>query len=131
MSSVGKRPIVWVCHSMGGLLVKKMLVEEWKNGDKHNICCNTRGIIFYSTPHRGSHVAALNQTTQMLVWPSIEVQELREESPQLLKLHEEFLEMLKKYTIEIVSFSETKSTLVTVLKFPIRFVSSISAGMFL
>lgn len=50
------------------------------------------------------------------------------ESPQLLRLHEEFLEMLKEYHIEIVSFAETKSTLVTALKFPFQFVSLDSAG---
>ncbi|XP_032663066.1 protein SERAC1 isoform X2 [Odontomachus brunneus] len=127
MANVGQRPLVWVSHSMGGLLVKKMLVEEWKTGDKNDICKNTRAIVFYSTPHRGSHVAALKQTTQMLVWPTVEVQELREESPQLLQLHEEFLEMLKEYPIEIVSFAETKSTLVTALKFPFQFVSLDSA----
>lgn len=54
------------------------LFIEWKNGDKNNICKNTRGIVFYSTPHRGSRVAAIKQTVQMLVWPSVEVQELRE-----------------------------------------------------
>lgn len=78
LAGVGKRPIVWICHSMGGLIVKKMLVEEWKNGDKNKICTNTKSIIFYSTPHRGSHVAALKQLTEILVWPSIEVQELRQ-----------------------------------------------------
>ncbi|XP_017795657.1 PREDICTED: protein SERAC1 [Habropoda laboriosa] len=126
-AGVGKRPAIWVCHSMGGLLVKKMLVDEWKNGDKNDICKNTRAIIFYSTPHLGSRVAALKQTTQMVVWPSVEVQELREESPQLLQLHNEFLDMLKEYPMEIVSFSEIKSTHVTPLKVPFQFVTPISA----
>lgn len=36
--------------------------------------------------------------------------------------------MLKEYHIEIVSFAETKSTLITPLKFPVQFVSSNSAG---
>ncbi|XP_011506367.1 PREDICTED: protein SERAC1 isoform X2 [Ceratosolen solmsi marchali] len=126
-AGVGKRSIIWVCHSMGGLLVKKMLVEEWKNGDKNNLLRNSKGIIFYSTPHRGSRVAALNQTTQLLVWPSAEVQELREQSPQLLQLHEDFLKMLKEYNIEVISFGETKPTRVTALKVPLRFVNSDSA----
>ncbi|CAL7936144.1 unnamed protein product [Xylocopa violacea] len=126
-AGIGKRPTIWVCHSMGGLLVKKMLVDEWKNGDKNDICKNTRSIIFYSTPHRGSRVAALKQVTQMVVWPSVEVQELREESPQLLELHNEFLDMLKEYPIEIISFSETKSTHITPLKVPFQFVTSNSA----
>ncbi|KYM95025.1 Protein SERAC1 [Cyphomyrmex costatus] len=127
MANVGQRPLIWVAHSMGGLLIKKMLVEEWKTGDKNGICKNTKAILFYGTPHRGSHVAALKQTTQMLLWPTVEVQELREESPQLLRLHEEFLEMLNKYCIEIVSFAEAKPTLVTALKFPFQFVSLNSA----
>lgn len=55
-----------------------VLLIEWKTGDKHDICKNTKAIVFYSTPHRGSHVAALKQMTQMLVWPTVEVQELRE-----------------------------------------------------
>lgn len=50
------------------------------------------------------------------------------ESPQLLRLHEEFLEMLNEYRIEIVSFAEAKPTLVTALKFPFQFVSLNSAG---
>ncbi|CAK9797149.1 Protein SERAC1 [Anthophora quadrimaculata] len=126
-AGVGKRPTIWVCHSMGGLLAKQMLVNEWKNGDKNNICKNTRGIIFYSTPHQGSRVATLKQTVRMVVWPSVEVQELREESPQLLQLHDEFLDMLKEYPMEIVSFSETKSTHVTPFKVPFQFVTSKSA----
>ncbi|KAJ8680523.1 hypothetical protein QAD02_016310 [Eretmocerus hayati] len=127
VAGVGKRPIIWACHSMGGLLVKKMLVEEWKNGDANNILRNTKGIVFYSTPHRGSHIASLNQTTQMLIWPSIEVQELREESPQLLQLHDDFLKMLKEHDIEIISFTETKPTRCTALKVPITIVNSNSA----
>lgn len=60
------------------LILLSILLIEWKSGDKHDICKNTKAILFYGTPHRGSHVAALKQMTQMLVWPTVEVQELRE-----------------------------------------------------
>lgn len=125
LAGVGKKPIVWICHSMGGLLAKTMLVEEWKTGDKHNICKMSKAIIFYSTPHHGSSIAAFNQATEMLVWPSIEVKELREQSPKLIDLHANFIKMLDNYPMDIVSFSETKPTLVKRLKF--QFVQPKSA----
>lgn len=55
-----------------------VLALENPNSDIRNICLNTKGIVFYSTPHRGSRLANLNQATALLLWPSVEVQELRE-----------------------------------------------------
>lgn len=42
------------------------------------MCLNTRGIIFYSTPHLGSRIANINHAIALVLWPSVEVQELRE-----------------------------------------------------
>lgn len=86
---------------MGGLLIKNILnkgkkFEEydkrweecsamrifaaWESGneDLRNMCLNTKGIVFYSTPHLGSRFANLSQATSLVLWPSVEVQELRE-----------------------------------------------------
>lgn len=46
--------------------------------EKQALFNQTKAIVFYSTPHKGSHLAALNATSQMIIWPSVEVQELRE-----------------------------------------------------
>lgn len=48
------------------------------NPNVKNISLNTKGIVFYSTPHKGSRLANLNQAAALLLWPSVEVQELRE-----------------------------------------------------
>ncbi|KAK4236388.1 hypothetical protein C8A03DRAFT_45622 [Achaetomium macrosporum] len=52
------RPIVFVAHSLGGIIVKQALMiarNEWKVfGD---ILTSTKGIVFFGTPHRGSDVA--------------------------------------------------------------------------
>ncbi|ENN72409.1 hypothetical protein YQE_10952, partial [Dendroctonus ponderosae] len=93
-SEVGKRPIVWITHSMGGLIVKNIF-----------------------TPHSGSKVANLSNAVSLVLWPSVEVQELKENSPQLKVIHDEFLNIVRVVPMKVVTFVETKSTVVTALKF--------------
>nr|CAH7741056.1 unnamed protein product [Callosobruchus chinensis] len=116
---LGDKPIVWVTHSMGGLIVKNILCKafESENDNVRKICSNTKGVVFYSTPHNGSRLANLSQATALLLWPSVEVQELRENSPKLKAIHEKFLQIVKEVPMKIVAFVETKSTVVTAMKF--------------
>ena len=59
-----------------GLLVKKMLLEASKKPEMSTIINNTRGIIFYSVPHHGSHLAEYSVNIRYLLFPSLEVKEL-------------------------------------------------------
>ncbi|XP_034235371.1 protein SERAC1-like isoform X2 [Thrips palmi] len=126
---VGTRPIIWVTHSMGGLLVKHMLISayESENKDLHNIFRNTKAIVFFSCPHLGSEVADLKMTTEKLFWPSLEVQELRYRSAALVDLHLRFLQLLEVSRMSILSFAETKATSVTAMRLPVNFVQPHSA----
>jgi pimeloyl-ACP methyl ester carboxylesterase len=53
---VGERPTVFVVHSMGGIIVKRMLRAALESTDKSHtdFFNNTRGIVFLATPHTGS-----------------------------------------------------------------------------
>jgi triacylglycerol esterase/lipase EstA (alpha/beta hydrolase family) len=54
------RPIVWVSHSLGGVVVKKTIINAYVSGDYYkSIHDATRGVIFFATPHRGGHGATL------------------------------------------------------------------------
>lgn len=54
------RPIVWLCHSLGGLVVKKAIITAYVSGDYYKIIHDaTRGVVFFGTPHRGGHLAKL------------------------------------------------------------------------
>ena len=108
-SGVGKRPVVFVGHSMGGLIIKRMLAESELNNDNEFIK-NTKGIVFYSTPHNGSQVAKLNAGSKLLFFPSTEVQDLEANSPALDILHQTFLELAKRFQMKVVSFGETVPT---------------------
>ncbi|ETV80332.1 hypothetical protein H257_06644 [Aphanomyces astaci] len=48
------RPVVFVTHSMGGLVVKKMLHDAATS----SLAQRTKGLVFYGVPHHGSPVAA-------------------------------------------------------------------------
>jgi hypothetical protein len=60
-----QRPIVFVCHSLGGIVVKKALIlahERSSNPDFQDILRNTRAIAFLGVPHEGSRFADFGHT---------------------------------------------------------------------
>uniref|UniRef100_A0A667XFZ7 Protein SERAC1 n=1 Tax=Myripristis murdjan TaxID=586833 RepID=A0A667XFZ7_9TELE len=109
-AGVGERPVVWVAHSMGGLLVKKMLLDASEDPDMHELMKNTKGIVFYSVPHNGTSMAEYSVNVRYLLFPSIEVRELCKDSPALHDLNENFLNIAKDREIKVLSFAETLPT---------------------
>lgn len=124
-------PVVWLAHSMGGLIVKQVLTEASTstNEDFAKLPENTKAIVFYSTPHKGSSLATMPRAAAAVFWPSQDVRQLQENSPTLLMLHKSFLNLADLYNWETISFAETQPTLVTAFKVPIHFVESNSADL--
>ncbi len=86
---LGDRPIVFVCHSLGGLLVKQMLrhaldfgVTPWRS-----IAERTTGIIFLSTPHSGSDISNWMKHIGALLRLTVSVDELKAHDPRLRELN--------------------------------------------
>jgi hypothetical protein len=54
-------PIVFVCHSLGGLLVKQLLRHaiEMRNDAWRRIADQTKAVVFLATPHRGANLASI------------------------------------------------------------------------
>uniref|UniRef100_A0A2R9AMG5 Protein SERAC1 n=1 Tax=Pan paniscus TaxID=9597 RepID=A0A2R9AMG5_PANPA len=109
-AGVGDRPVVWISHSMGGLLVKKMLLEASMKPEMSTVINNTRGIIFYSVPHHGSRLAEYSVNIRYLLFPSLEVKELSKDSPALKTLQDDFLEFAKDKNFQVLNFVETLPT---------------------
>lgn len=131
-SNVGQdRPVVWVGHSMGGLLIKSIMVQAAQSEDPaiRRIAENSHAVMFLGTPHRGSAIAKLKQHTSALVWPSVEVRELEENSTQLLHLNKTFLKAISTLPKkpEIVSICEGIPTELTSFKVPLHIVPESSA----
>ncbi|KAI1211995.1 TPR-like protein [Annulohypoxylon truncatum] len=56
-----QRPLVFVCHSLGGLVVKEALVEANLDTTCKCIIEATRLLVFFATPHRGGNYAGIGE----------------------------------------------------------------------
>jgi len=53
------RPLLFVAHSLGGLLVKQALVEARIDPEYRCLKSSTCGLVFFATPHRGGEAAGV------------------------------------------------------------------------
>lgn len=109
-SGIGKRPIIWVGHSMGGLLIKEMLRIANDMDLLRPLVKQTKGIVFYSVPHKGASLAAFGRPISYLVYPTIEVRQLTPGSQKLKALHSSFKDLMFKEGIPLLSFAEGQTT---------------------
>ncbi|XP_067618294.1 uncharacterized protein [Eurosta solidaginis] len=123
------QPIVWVGHSKGGLFIKQIIVDAWECGRPAvaPLWRSSRGVFFYSVPHRGSHLACIKAP---LLARSIEMLDIEKNNKYLLDLHRRFagLYYLGHIKIEVFSFVETALTLMSVLYLRIVGVDSADPG---
>ncbi|KAG4277747.1 hypothetical protein FPRO04_06990 [Fusarium proliferatum] len=52
------RPLIFICHSLGGVVFKEFLVQVTLNKDLEHLAHSVAGVIFLGCPHRGSRVAS-------------------------------------------------------------------------
>ncbi|XP_021666471.2 uncharacterized protein LOC110654698 isoform X1 [Hevea brasiliensis] len=108
-AGIGNRPVVFVTHSMGGLVVKQML-HKAKAEKINKLVNNTVGIVFYSCPHFGSKLADMPWRMGLVFRPAPTIGELRSGSPRLVELNDFIRHLHKKRLVEVLSFCETKVT---------------------
>ena len=128
LANIGKKPIVWVCHSMGGLILKQMLINLANTPNGSSIIENTKGIVFYSTPHLGSSFAKRAMHLSLALLPSKEIEDLALNNKYLKTLNEEFIDLAKGKNWKIISFCENFSTYVGYNLY-VRLVSENSARL--
>ncbi|KVI06662.1 Armadillo-like helical [Cynara cardunculus var. scolymus] len=108
-AGIGDRPVVFVTHSMGGLVVKQML-HQARMENRDNLVNNTAGVVFYSCPHFGSKLADLPWRMGFVLRPAPSIGELRRGSPRLVELNDFIRRLHKRGSLDVLSFCETKVT---------------------
>jgi len=109
------RPIIFVAHSLGGLIVKDAIhyadTHRSTRPDLATILDATRGVMFLGTPHRGSAVTTLPKLVASIVQAVQDVnvdliRDLERESQTLDRIGDSFAQILNKRTFTVYSFEE-------------------------
>lgn len=119
---IGSRPIIFVAHSMGGLVVKKAYVLGKHDRQYSNLIAQVYGILFLATPHRGAQYAKiLNNILSTIPFGTTSkayVAELGPQSSSLQEINEQFSKFCEE--LQLASFFETMKTSVGVTKVLVR-----------
>ncbi|KAI1820100.1 hypothetical protein F4861DRAFT_89113 [Xylaria intraflava] len=107
-------PIIWVCHSLGGILVKRALLysndlRASQHEDYRSIYASTYGIVFLGTPHTGSDIATWGTVLQAMsdaVVPrsffqseSVLLKTLKRDNETLQNINVHFLDIYQRFKI--------------------------------
>lgn len=108
LDGIGHYPIVFICHSLGGLLVKQMLrhAYDFNKAEFKRIADQTRGIVFLSTPHSGSGIANWINYLGILLRPTVSMRELQAHHPGLRDLNNWFRHHPKTPETKILVYCE-------------------------
>ncbi|KAI1149277.1 hypothetical protein F4825DRAFT_464274 [Nemania diffusa] len=107
-----ERILVFLCHSMGGIIVKRALVHAKSDESYETIRTSTSGLVFFATPHRGGNGAAVGDIATkiargVLLNPGNTFMEaLKRNSIFAETLIDDFRQQLEDYPV--LSFYETR-----------------------
>lgn len=118
---IGRRPIVFIAHSMGGLLTKQLLrnAEGYDYAPDHGakkILAQSKGILFLSTPHQGSHVEEYLLGLQAVFRLTDAAEELKANASCLRDLNNWYRGATQKFAISTEVFCEARPTQITPFK---------------
>lgn len=110
LEGIGRRPLMFVCHSLGGLLVKQMLrnASDYGKPAWKSIAAQTKAIVFLSTPHSGADLASWVQYVSTLLRTTVSVTELEAHHPRLLELNIWYRNHVADFNIATVVYYEKR-----------------------
>ncbi|KAK1658850.1 hypothetical protein BDP55DRAFT_637504 [Colletotrichum godetiae] len=128
-----KNPIIFVAHSLGGILVKRALMysndlRDKNQEDARSIFVSTFGIIFLGTPHTGSGMATWGVVLQniadaiapkkMFESESVLLKTLKKDNETLQNINSHFLDFYQRFKIHMAHENhktDIKGTMMTVV----------------
>ncbi|KAL2162172.1 hypothetical protein VTH06DRAFT_7085 [Thermothelomyces fergusii] len=113
------RPLFFIGHSIGGLVVKEALVLAKGTPRYRTIVDNCYGVSFFGTPHRGSSYMSMTNLKESIrdllgleaPLPRSLTDEINVRNTALTDLHDQFVDMASEF--HLWSFYETRESLLS------------------
>jgi pimeloyl-ACP methyl ester carboxylesterase len=109
---IGDHPLVFVAHSLGGLLAKQLIrdavemrIESWSR-----IARQVRGVVFLSTPHTGANLATFIKDLGIIARASPAVEDLQRNVAILRDLNIWYRNNVDRLGVKTLSFYEKLKT---------------------
>lgn len=120
---LGQRPLVFITHSLGGVITKQLLMSSATGNVEDDECIarNTAAVIFLATPHQGSNLASLGSALArlhirglslgwILRW-SPHIRDLQSNDANLGELYDWYKNNASSLGIETIAMAEQYPTL--------------------
>jgi hypothetical protein len=110
LDGIGRRPLAFVCHSLGGLLVKQVLrhASDFGNPAWQAIATRTKALVFLSTPHSGADLASWVQYVGTLLRTTVSAEELEAHHPRLRELNLWYRNHVADFDLKTVVYCEKR-----------------------
>jgi len=119
-AGIGQRPVCFITHSLGGLLVKSILrrsADSQFAPDRLQVVEQCRGVLFLATPHHGSRLADLAGAIKVYL-PSVSTLDLKDNDDHLMDLYEWYRGYAPSHHILTRSYYENNETKGVVIVVP-------------
>jgi len=111
-AGIGQRPLCFITHSLGGLLVKSILrrsADSQFAPERLQVVEQCHGVLFLATPHHGSRLADLAGAIKVYL-PSVSTLDLKDNDDHLMDLYEWYRSYAPSHHILTRSYYENKET---------------------
>jgi tetratricopeptide (TPR) repeat protein len=108
---IGQRPLLFIGHSLGGLLAKQILRISSDAVDvpsKHAVFANTRAVLFLATPHSGANLASLIDSFRAVFGATVTIQDLRAHDAHLRNLRDWYRNHSEPAGIQTATYYELR-----------------------
>ncbi|MCW3477687.1 hypothetical protein OL599_24310 [Rhodovastum sp. RN2-1] len=106
--------LIFICHSLGGLVVKGVLRHADSLGPHDAAIADflqrVGGVVFIGTPHAGSGLATIGNTFRRLIRPREAAAGLSRNDPHLRSLNTWFRSYSATHELKVLVLTETKKT---------------------